>query len=355
MSLSSIWWQQVGSSLRMRQKVVRRLQNEESFVLRVPLRMPWQEDFYELMRDRLSSLNANRMVRFLTCDSALSPGQQILNELCSEDVRTSYWPGQSYAEYLAGLRDVPFNQMFIWVKNIMTSASLEQWRSFAAQYRASRSAEAGAHAVFILEYHTDNSTSGGSGEVIYSISDRDCQVFCLEASALFEELPWEYLSTLALCVGGGDPEKCAVLIQAGKEFLSDPEVTGQEILSQGYYSNEEPFPIPQEGTVRSSVWRAQIMVLFPLLEAHRFRYIYTNYDRLQRYLPLPDENGAVIHQPYDLEFGNLYYLTRQVGTSFSREEAENIRICRSIRNLLAHNNLVPYEDVMHLLRMETSN
>ena len=64
MSLSSIWWQQVGSSLRMRQEVVRRLQNEESFVLRVPLRMPWQEDFYELMRDRLSSLNANRMVRF---------------------------------------------------------------------------------------------------------------------------------------------------------------------------------------------------------------------------------------------------------------------------------------------------
>lgn len=351
MNFAEIWWRQVGRSLRLCQEVVRRAYAETSFVLYLPRRLPWEAEFYDVMKDRLSSLQADRMVRFVTC-SGLQPGEQVLSELCSEDVRTGYWPGQSPAVYLAGLSDIPLNQMFVWVRQIETAGQLEQWRSFAAQYTATavrRDPEA-LHAVFILESRKAASSPAGESAVQYGITDGDCQVFCLEAAALQEELPTEYLAALAQCVGAGDPELSGRLILRGKTFLQDPVNTARQVLSDESADSGEPFAGADKTVLHLRVWRAQIMTLFALVEEKRLAYIRTNEDRLRAWMPTPAENGALIRDPYELEFGNLFYMTRHAETDFTRQETEQIELCREVRNLLAHNELVPYDKVQALLQ-----
>ncbi len=342
MSLSRIWWRQVGRSLRLCQAVEDRLYAETSLVLRLPKCLPWEEEFYEDMKDRLSALQAQRMVRFLSCNGR-RPGDQILEELCSEDVRTGYWPGQSCEEYLAGLPDLTLNQMYVWVRQITTPGQLEHWRHFAVRYReaAARLTPDSPHALFVLEYRTDHPESAGE-EIAYAPTAGDCQVFCLEAAALQEGLPTDYLATLAQCVGAGDPELSARLIREGRPFLEDPVGTARRVLG-------ESGTAPGQDILHLRVWRAQIMVLFALVEEKRLGYIRANEDRLRAWLPTPAENGAQINDPYDLEFGNLFYMTRRGDTAFTRQETEQITLCRDVRNLLAHNELVPCDKALRLL------
>lgn len=342
MNYPQIWWQQVGRSLRLCRAVSDRLYAETSLVLRLPRRLPWEDEFYDTMKDRLSAQQAQRMVRFITC-SRQKPGDQILEELCSEDVRTGYWPGQSCEEYLAALPDLTLNQMYVWVRQITTPGQLESWRHFAARYAqaAAGSAPDSPHALFVLEYRTDHPEPEGE-EIGYAPTEGDCQVFCLEAAGLMDGLPTDYLATLAQCVGAGDPELSGRLIQQGKAFLEDPVGTARQVLSESGCA-------VGDDVVHLRVWRAQIMVLFALVEEKRLQYIRDNEDRLRAWLPTPAENGAQINDPYDLEFGNLFYMTRRADTAFTRQETEQITLCRDVRNLLAHNELVPCDKALRLL------
>lgn len=353
MRFADIWWQQVGRSLRLCRAIVQRMENESSFVLRLPQRLPWQDAFYDRMQDSLSSLRADRTLRFLLCTGA-APGRQILEELCTEEVRAGYWPDQSYARYLATLPEVTLDHMYVWVRQISTPGQLEQWRSFAAQYAAAaggRDARA-PRALFVLEYRTENPVPVAPDEVGYEVSGGDCQVFSLEAAALAEGLPAEYLATMAQCAGAGDPELTGALIREGEAFLRSPVAAVQQVLTRGCTEAGQPFAPAETETLHLRIWRAQMMVLFAQLEEKRLNYIRTNYARLKAWLPNPTDNGGTIDDPYDLEYGNLFYMTRRQDTDFSRQESEQIRLCRDVRNLLAHNELVPYEQALRLLEQE---
>lgn len=347
MNLSSIWWQQVGRSLRLFQAIVHHVQTSPSFVLRLPTLLPWEQEFYSRIQSTLSSMNANKMFRFLDCSAQKSPGQQVIEELCSEEVRAGYWPNQDLASYLADLRDVPLNQMFIWVRGIPSAAVLENWKRFTAKYSTGPSDH--PRAVFILEYREQKPCSRSEKEITYTITSADCQVFCLEAASLQNDLPVGYLSALAFCMGEEIPEQCGAFLKAGNAFLLDPVGAAEQILSTQNFSSGRPFFSAPKEQLRIRAWQAQVMVLFPLLEQRRTGYIQEHHARLKSWLPVTGENGQEITDPYDLEYGNLFFLTRRDDTTFSSAEAETIRFYRDIRNLLAHNTLVPCEKVLKFL------
>lgn len=348
MNQARIWWRQVGSSLRLSQAVVQKVYGETSFVLRLPRRLPWQDAFYDNMHDRLSSLCAERTVRFLDCDGT-DPGRQVLEELCSEQVRTEYWPGQSCAAYLAGLSELTLNQLYVWVRGIQNAAQLERWRNFAAEYAAAPGDPDAPRPLFVLEYRTDHAGQAKEDAVGYGITAGDCQVFCLEAAALMPDLPTEYLAALAQSVGDGDPELCGALIRAGGAFLAEPVRAARQILRENRAESGAAFDPADDDTLRLRVWRAQITVLFAGVEERRLDYIRANEARLRAWMPTPDDRGALIRDPYDLEFGNLFYMTRRPDTAFTRQEAEMIDLCRDVRNLLAHNEPVPWDKVRAFL------
>lgn len=70
---------------------------------------------------------------------------------------------------------------------------------------------------------------------------------------------------------------------------------------------------------------------------------------LSTYLPISNSNGDQINDPYDLEVGSLHYIVTSITNEFQPNEIEDLRLCRRIRNLLAHNRIVPYADVRKLM------
>ena len=87
------------------------------------------------------------------------------------------------------------------------------------------------------------------------------------------------------------------------------------------------------------IWRAQVSVLLPLVENER-RHRLDTYQTLWR-LPHIRGDGKEVRSLDNLEIGDLAAQARQVG--LPKAEWQRLDWLRRVRNLLAHNEVVPWE------------
>jgi hypothetical protein len=84
-------------------------------------------------------------------------------------------------------------------------------------------------------------------------------------------------------------------------------------------------------SLRRCIWRAQVAVLFPLIEQERTAYL-ERYKALVR-LPFSSTSGAMIQELEDLEIGHLHHL---LAKKLDHREAMRLRRLKDARNALAH-------------------
>ena len=351
MNPGSIWWGQIGNSLRLLTKVTNNLRDCHSAVLQVPQNLPWRSEFYDAVDIRRSAFGGERRLVRLTWAEGADPGEFVLDELCSNRVRAEYWPGQTYAEYLGSKGDLLMNDYYVWITGIHSKADLSKWEEFVAQYHHVAK-QLDSSAVFILEYDGVHTDFAGVEKILYSVENYDCRVFCLEmATALNNTELSDYQAELALCIGEGDPELCAALLFEGKSLLLDPVKTAQHITSTEMNSEFKNFTQKTDQQISSAAWNAAIVLLFPVLEHYRMSFVGKYEHALSRHLPISNSNGDRITDPYDLEIGAIHYIIGTAEKEFTPAEADNIRIFRKARNLLAHNKPLPYSDVLKILSL----
>lgn len=345
MNAGTIWWSQIGNSLRLLANVTNHLRDCRSAVLRVPANFPWRQDFYEAVDVRRSAFSAEKRMMRLQWEDNADPGEFILDELCSIRIRADYWPGQTYAEYLGSREDLLLNDYYVWVTGVHTKTDAAKWAEFITQYdRAAR--QDGNRAVYIIEYDGPGMEVFGVEKILYTVENYDCRVFCLETAAAMDNTDLHaYQAELALSIGDRDPELCYELITRGVQLLQDPVQAAVEALELLGLEGRT------EQSIVSAAWKAAIILLFPILEQHRMEFVTRHRSALARHLPINNSNGDRITDPCDLEIGALYYITHAVNTDFTAEEQEQIKFCRKVRNLLAHNKLVPYDDVRAVLSL----
>lgn len=351
MNPGSIWWGQIGNSLRFLTKVTNNLKDCQSAVLQVPQNFPWRQDFYEAIDVRRSTFSGERRLVRLVWEDGVDPGEFVLDELCSNRVKADYWPGQTYAEYLGAKPELLMNDYYVWVTGIHNKADLSKWGEFVSQYHhVAKQLETSA--VFILEYDGANTDVPGVEKIVYAVENYDCRVFSLEAAAALGNTELRnYQAELALCVGGGNPELCYEMIEAGKDFLNNPVQTALEIITEKSLAIGNAFIAMNEQQIQSAAWEASILVLFPILERYRMAFIQRNSAELTRHLPIMNSNGDRITDPSDLEIGGLCYITSNDTKYFSSSDIEALRLCRRVRNLLAHNKAPSYADVIKTLSL----
>ena len=351
MNAGTIWWEQIGNSLRLLKKVTASLQDCHSAVLQVPAGIPWRRSFYEAIDLRRSTFSGERRLVRLTWEADADPGALILEELCSEGTRAEYWPGLSYAEYLASLDDITMNDYFVWIAGIHSKQDLAKWVSFVEQYEQ-HSPQTTGRAVFILEYDGTPTEVSGMERLCYTVERYDCRVFSLETAAAFSNSDLlSYQAELALCIGGSNPELISALLEQGAKLLHDPVAAATEVIGSRFSSEGFPFEAQSEQQITSAAWKAAIVLLFPILEQYRLDFIAGHEPLLARRLPISNSNGDRVTDPYDLEIGPLQYIVSSSAKDFSVSEADAIRLCRRARNLLAHNKPVPYGDVKKILAL----
>ena len=348
MNPGSIWWEQIGNSLRLLTKITHNLRDCQSAVLQVPTGLPWRQSFYEAIDVRRSAFSGERSLVRLQWKTGREPGEFVLDELCSNRVRADYWPGQSYAEYLGSKSELMMNDYYIWIVGIHNKADLSKWGEFVSRYhRVAKQLE--TFAVFILEYDGADADVPDVEKIIYSVENYDCRVFSLEAAAALGNTDLRnYQAELALSICSNNPELCFSLLTAGSKLLQNPVQASLEIISNTYSSDGLPFLSLNEQEIQSAAWEATIVLLFPVLERRRMDFICRNEAELARHLPISNSNGDSVTDPRDLEIGTLYYIVRSGGKEFAAADVEAIRLCRKVRNLLAHNKLVPLDDVQKI-------
>lgn len=352
MNPGAIWWGQIGNSLRLLTKVTNNLRDCQSAVLQVPQNFPWRQDFYEAIDIRRSSFGGERRMVRLSWQEEMDPGEFVLDELCSSRVRADYWPGQTYAEYLGSKGDLLMNDYYVWITGIHSKADVSKWAEFVTQYHnAAKDFENSA--VFILECDDVSTDVLGVEKIVYSVENYDCRVFSLEASAALGNTDFRnYQAELALSICDNNPELCFALLMTGAKLLQDPVQTALEVTLKSYSSEGIPFAVLGEQGVHSAVWEATIVLLFPVLERYRMNFISKNESELARHLPISNSNGDRVTEPCDLEIGALYYIVSSASKEFASSDVETIRLCRKVRNLLAHNKIVPVDDVQKVLLLQ---
>lgn len=334
-----LWWKQLSPSVALFESIEERLQAETSFVVQLPARLPWRDCFDALLQQRFAALRADRSFTIKTPEPGCEPGEYILDHFCPPSFRDGYWPGQTYAAYFASSEQLPLHENFIWLRGIADKRDLDEWMRFVKEYAISCAGLLQC-AVFALEY-TGELREGALPQALrYHIRSYDCQVFCLERSSNlpYPEHVQRYLAEVAAQIGGNDAELCDALLERHAELLDEPvEAASQICIAAGR-------PIPAE-TISRALWEAQITWAFPVVERWRMAFIRGNADRLARHLPIRNSNNEIIWEPDELEIGSLDFIVRSTSERWNSAEATRISLCRNVRNQLAHNHIVPFEQI----------
>ncbi len=351
MNPSTIWWEQIGNSLRFLGRAAAQLRDHRSALLILPQGLPWRQTFQDALDARRTAMGSDRRLVRLRWHPGADPGALLLETLCDEAVAAEYWPGQSYGEYLASKRDLALNECCVWVTGIHSKADLARWTDFIRVYeRFAQPPE--LRAIFLLEYCGEAPEQPGIDCIEYRVRDYDCRVFCLELAAALQNTELTaYQAELALRIGQSDPEFCAALLEQGAALLRSPSDTVGAVTRQGLRSSGEAFPLLTDQQITSAVWKAATVLLFPILEQYRLDFAARHQAALRCRLPISNSSGESITDPFDLEIGPLHYVVSALGEAIPAGEREQIRLCHRVRNLLAHNKSVPCPDIQRVLAL----
>ena len=117
------------------------------------------------------------------------------------------------------------------------------------------------------------------------------------------------------------------------------EIAGADLAFAERLSQDPLGRIIQKNTrSREKVWAAQIAVLLPLVERERQRLLLSHQALWQ--LPYTRKDGTEIHDLNDLEIGDMATQARPGGPL--EGERKHLGWLRRVRNLLAHNKVVPW-------------
>lgn len=349
MNEGQIWWGQIGNSLRLLSAVAEILQDGMSAVLYTPQGIPWRSEFYDAVNLRRSEFGADRRFRRVEWTENADPGSFVLNQLCPNQARLEYWPGESSAAFLAGRDDLSLDESDVWITGIRSQTDLYSWIQFLSEYLRKTETKQNK-ASFILEYAGPEMETPNVRQLKYAVENYDCRVFCLEAAAALNTVECRsYQAELALWIGYDDPERSAVLLNAGKALVEDPAETAKRELAQARNSEGNPFEPLTDKQITSAVWKTGIVLMYPILEQYQLDFIADHQAALECHLPIVNSNGDQVTDPYDLEVGPLSFLVSHHPAEFSQEEVKTVAQYRKIRNQLAHNKPLSYSDVKRII------
>ena len=348
-----IWWEQIGSQLHLLAQISELLEDDQSFVLQLRSRLPWRTHFYESVDAKRSTFSMDRRLKRLDWIPAEDPGSFVLRNLCPPVVQADYYPGQTYAEYLGSRGDLILCDYYVWITGVHSRTDLTAWISFIRNYD-SAAGSLDHRAVFVVEYDGPQYDTSPISVIIFETKNYDCRVFCLQmASELDFADSFSYQAELALSICMDDPELAYFLLSMGNELLEKPYETAKRILSQSRNSDGMLFPIPADSVISNYIWKACLVLIYPIIEQYRIDFISRHGDELKQLLPISNSNGDVIQEASDLEIGTLYYIvSRKSRNLFFQEDADKIRLCRNVRNKLAHNQIPTFTDILFILNLE---
>lgn len=370
MDWSEFWWSHITGSNMVVSNVVESLLAKSTVVLEVPEDLPWRQEMRRVIeRDfRDKSHLMEHIVEIIDAADECqgeAPGAFLLEHYSpSREIRLGYRARskKTIQDYIK--ENGVLKNRVVWVKGL-TGAQTTAWMNFCREYNHG-SLEDG---LFVLEVHGNvvKQPSKWLNHVRYldTVTNYDVQLFnsfVLDIDVSLTPNWKKYIATAVAVLCDTDAEIAELMLQPEDlktvSFISLVE----ELADDPYYakrganaSSGHLFSFFRSGDLQEierRLWKAQVQVLFPLIEIERISIIEKYMDVLQDALDnnYVEQYRKQLTSPIEIEFGTLCYMIASGVVYISdRFDRDRIHFLHDIRNELAHAHFCDTSKVKELL------
>jgi len=337
--MNKIWWEQLNGPSRFIRDAAEKLSDGKSVILRLPKHVPWVKTMREVFERRLRR-NGTLSVKIVNAENISDPPDYVFKEFCEDKDRFRPVKKNSHAKFMAQRTGISLNSSCLWIRNA-DAAQVDAWLEFIIDYHGFLKGRHGG--VFLLEADENLTFGGKAGVEVFSyaerISDYDSFAFNIFIAAEFgkdNHLMKQYLAELVSALTEGDVEFGAACIKRGENFLREPAVVFENILSTDKFTS----PKTSEDIDRA-IWMTQLKLIFPLVETFRRNFIKQYTDRIK-------DTPPYYTAPEEVEIGQLYGQFNQRRWLLQDGDAEDLEFYREVRNKLAHLKILPFDELQRI-------
>lgn len=377
MDHSYIWWTNVTGPQMFIKSVVSSLSDNYNVRLPLPKLCPWPNRMRELIAEAAQSEYALEGVTIdvVTPDdfkNVQSPVEALLDRYALNDVRLRYRNSLNPAEYL--IQNHVLKDRIVWLTGFEPK-DIKTWMGLICGWPSTTPLDG----LFVVETSFDGWSSldqnenDGCKTISYRDSIGEYSVSLFNGllvdempSMAFSGLEKRYCASLLSNVCGGDVEVSDILSENLDLMLDNSYYALCSVLD--YFDNDRVKADhnnvlaialrADKGAIDRRVWKAQVEILFPILEARRLAVIARVRDQLAAVLESSDVSqfGERVSEPENVELGTLVYLMAQTNDDGERllyipdrELRDEIHLLHECRNTIAHHKVCEWSQVKRLL------
>ncbi len=389
---SEFWWTSITGPRNLTVQVVRALHERNNVCLIVPDDLPWRD----VMRGCIETEMHQKIemdefyVEFIDVEDECADlddiGRYLLERYASPSIAAGYRRREKLQKYMVDNK-VLTNRV-LWIKG-MNAQQEKQWLKFCKDYYPENDMDGR----FVLELRWTGVDAGAKNLSIIKYRDLINRydlslfnsIFLNREKSSYSPVWQQYISILCALLCNTDAETSQALMD-NCDFLSEEPTCGMYRVAEDekYQRRGETNSshilnmVRQEknGDIEALIWKAQLQVLFPLIEIERVSFVscYSAqieealqekyYDYRTGQFQTISQFGEQVDGPTDAEMGTLFRMTRLKRASdyaqyllYVPGEQSRLRIelLHDIRNSLAHRKYCSIDKVANFINNHPFN
>ena len=370
---SEFWWTSITGPRNLCDAVSRALHNKSSVCLVVPDDLPWRDEMRASIETGMHQMPdmESFYVEFIDvedeCPDIADIGRYLMEKYALPEIAAGYRGREKLQKYI--LDKHVLDNRVLWIKG-MNAAQEKRWLQFCRDYVPAKDSDGR----FVLEARwTDRESERRNLAVIRygdTIKRYDLTLFnsiyLNREKGTYSAIWQQYAAVMCALLCATDAETSQAFMETCDFSTEEPIIGMQKIAEDIAYlrrgeSNDQHILslIRRENmsVIDTQVWKAQLQVLFPLLEIERVSFVSHYHQQIQEALreryydfktgrsQLIYQFGDVISDPDDAELGTIYRMTklkRDNDTSQyllyipDEKSRSRIELLHDLRNALAH-------------------
>ena len=327
------WWTVISGASGFVNDIVDAVAEGNSVIIKSSAGIPFRDDLFSILNSRIGFVIHDRTIKMF--DSSSVYESTVEEYLCENYCPDEFFipsKGFTRTHFLARSKVFEMNNSIRIVKNANDKTE-QEWIRFIVDYsRLAGIGDRSDKAQFILFADTDRNIPKAKQCIIIDFSkyvtEYDYYVFCLLSvpDNFHKSMKMkQYLAEITSELCRKDP----FLIY---DLLEDPE----ELYMNTYpYYNRFVSEIVSENEINTILWKAQIKLVFPILEEYRCFLVEKYRKHLESKLPFEVPYGESITEPENLELGHILFLNKEL-VFLKKNELEKLKLYKTVRNNIAH-------------------
>ena len=335
---SEFWWTSITGPRNLCDAVVRALHNKTSVCLIVPDDLPWRAEMRGCIETKMHQLPDMEpfYVEFIDvedeCPDTTDIGRYLLERYALPAIAAGYRGREKIQKYM--LNNHVLDNRILWIKG-MNREQEQKWLRFCGEYIPSHESDGR----FVLEtcwidreYERRGLTVIRYSDIInhYDLSLFN-SIYLNREKRAYSPIWQQYAAVLCSLLCNTDAETSQALMKRC-DFTSEDPIASMQIVAaddiyrrRGEGNDGHIFGLIRDGNqsaIYTQIWKAQLQVLFPLLEIERVSFISRHRERIREALnekyydyrtgrsQLIFQFGDTINEPDDAELGTIYRMTK---------------------------------------------